>query len=142
VITDLNGLATFTDISYGSYTIKETRAPKGFNLSDEILNVEVNGTETGKTYKAGTITDTKIKSSIKIKKLDQDGKVLQGAEFTLYDSNNNALETVVSDKDGIIVFNDVIYGDYYIKETKAPDGYVSSRDIIKVSIIENGVVYY
>ncbi|WP_322396184.1 MSCRAMM family protein, partial [Clostridium perfringens] len=95
-----------------------------------------------KTYKAGTITDTKIKASIKIKKLDQDGKVLRGAEFTLYDSNNNALETVVSDKDGIIVFNDVIYGDYYIKETKAPEGYVSSSDIIKVSIMENGVVYY
>jgi LPXTG-motif cell wall-anchored protein/uncharacterized repeat protein (TIGR01451 family) len=141
-ITDLNGLAIFNDIPYGSYTIKETRAPKGFNLSDEILNAEVNGTETGKTYKAGTITDTKIKASIKIKKLDQDGKVLQGAEFTLYDSNNNALKTVVSDKDGIIVFNDVLYGEYYIKETKAPEGYVSSSDIIKVSIMENGVVYY
>lgn len=141
-ITDLNGLAIFTDIPYGSYEVKETRAPKGYNISDEILNVEVNGTETGKTYEAGTITDTKIKSSIKIKKLDQDGNALQGAEFTLYDSNNNALEAVVSDKDGIIVFNDVLYGDYYIKETKAPEGYVSSSDIIKVSIIENGVVYY
>ncbi|MDZ5010394.1 hypothetical protein GNF77_16100, partial [Clostridium perfringens] len=107
-ISDANGIARFEAVDYGIYTIKETRAPEGYNISDEILNVEVNGTETGKTYKAGTITDTKIKASINIKKLDQDGKVLRGAEFTFYDSNNNALETVVSDKDGIIVFNDVI----------------------------------
>lgn len=38
-ISDKNGRATFKDIDYGNYTIKETKAPKGYILSEKQLEV-------------------------------------------------------------------------------------------------------
>ena len=37
-----SGTATFEDVNYGVYYIKETQAPMGYLLSDEVLKVEIN----------------------------------------------------------------------------------------------------
>ena len=37
-----SGTATFEDVTYGVYYIKETQAPMGYLLSDEVLKVEIN----------------------------------------------------------------------------------------------------
>ncbi len=37
-----NGTATFEDLRYGTYHIKEINAPKGYKLSDKITKVEIN----------------------------------------------------------------------------------------------------
>ncbi|QAA30490.1 SpaA isopeptide-forming pilin-related protein [Clostridium manihotivorum] len=141
VVTEENGTAIFTDVEYGKYTIKETKAPKGYNISDKEIMVEVNGTESGKSYDAGTVTDTKIKGSIKINKIDQDGKPLKGAEFTLYDESGKALQTAVSMEDGIVLFKDLVYGKYSVKETKVPEGYIVSSNAIETSVESNGYTY-
>ncbi|MDT8715087.1 hypothetical protein IAI10_00135 [Clostridium sp. 19966] len=140
-VTDDTGLAKFLNIEYGKYYVKETRAPKGYTISDKKAAVEVNGIEDEKTYDAGTITDVKIRGAIQIKKLDQDGKPLKGAEFTLYDSEGKAIATAVSAEDGIVLFKDLVYGDYSVKETKVPEGYTASSDSINVSVETDGAVY-
>ncbi len=45
VVSDKDGIAAFNDVDYGSYTIKETKAPKGYILSKEELQVKVNSME-------------------------------------------------------------------------------------------------
>ncbi|WP_160669782.1 SpaA isopeptide-forming pilin-related protein [Clostridium sp. C8-1-8] len=140
-VTDSDGISRFTGVEYGKYAVRETRAPKGYNISDKLISVEVNGTESGKTYDAGDITDTKIRGSIQIKKLDQDGKPLKGAEFTVYDESGKAIQTAVSMEDGIVLFKDLVYGKYSIKETKVPEGYIGLKDIIEASIEQNGYTY-
>ena len=37
-----NGTVSFEDLRYGTYYIKETKAPKGYQLSDEIVKIEIN----------------------------------------------------------------------------------------------------
>ncbi|MGG7212518.1 SpaA isopeptide-forming pilin-related protein [Clostridium nigeriense] len=141
-VTNENGLVTFTNIPYGEYEIKETKAPVGYNLSSEILNVSVNGEETGLTYEIGKITNTQIKRNIKISKIDQDGNKVVGAEFTLYNKDNESIETDLTNEEGIALFEDVIYGEYYIMETKTPEGYIGTKEKIEVSIKENGSDYF
>lgn len=140
-VTDENGLVTFTNVPYGNYQVKETIAPEGYNLSEEVLKVSVDKEETGLLYEAGTITNTKIRANIKIKKLDQDGNKVIGAEFALYNSADEVIETSVTNEDGIALFKDIVYGEYYIKEIKTPEGYIGSDEKIEVSVKENNLVY-
>ncbi|WP_270629701.1 prealbumin-like fold domain-containing protein, partial [[Clostridium] innocuum] len=42
-------------------------------------------------------------------------------------------------KSGIAVFDGLIYGTVYVKETKAPAGYQLSKEVIKVTINDNWV---
>ncbi len=140
-VTDANGLVILVNVPYGEYKVKETRAPEGYNLSKEVLKVSVNKEDTGLVYEAGTITNTKIKANIKINKLDQDNNKIVGAEFTLYDKNDKPITTAVTNTDGIALFENVVYGDYYIKETKTPEGYIGTNEKIEVSVKENNLVY-
>ncbi|WP_291580385.1 SpaA isopeptide-forming pilin-related protein [Clostridium sp. UBA6640] len=137
--SDVKGRVQFNNVDYGSYTVKETKAPKGYSISDKEIFVDV--AEYEKTYELGNIKNDKIKSVIKIKKLDQQGRALQGAEFTLYDSKGKAVNTSLSGADGVVLFKDVIYGNYKVIETKAPKGYMASQDKIEVFVDKNGATY-
>lgn len=63
---------------------------------------------------------------LNIHKVNNKDKVLEGAEFTLYEDKDCSVEVdkQVSDKDGNLAFKNVQAGkEYYLKETKAPAGY-------------------
>ncbi|WP_446897317.1 SpaA isopeptide-forming pilin-related protein [Clostridium sp. LBM24168] len=60
VVTDENGLAEFTKVNPGKYTVKETKAPSGYSISDKILSVEINQS---KVYDLGTVQDAKEEGS-------------------------------------------------------------------------------
>lgn len=61
---------------------------------------------------------------------------LGGAEFTLYSDEDctDVVKTLTSGSDGYATLNSVSEGTYYLKETKAPDNYVSSSKIITITI--------
>src|SRR5699024_3069993 len=65
---------------------------------------------------------------------------LADAEFTVYlsktdaDSDTNPIETVTSDADGIAKFDGLKVGDYWVKETTAPDGWTADPDAQKVTV--------
>ena len=69
-----------------------------------------------------------------INKIDENGKALDGAKFTLYKKIKNEkdkeIEAVISgDKNNIFTFNGLDDGDYVLKETEVPDGYNKADDI-------------
>ena len=101
--TDENGRIVFQDIAHGTYTLKETKAPRGYLLSDETYEVEIS--EYGQEIIRLIIGNQKIKGSLEILKVDEDNKrPLSGASFTLYDTNMNKQEEVITNKDGKAVF--------------------------------------
>ncbi|MEG1255560.1 SpaA isopeptide-forming pilin-related protein [Clostridium sp.] len=140
-VSDENGKVQFENVEYGKYTIKETKAPEGYVLSEEVLTANV--TENDSTVKANpeSISNTKIRASVQVKKLDQDKKPLKGAEFTLYYADGKEVETSVSGEDGTALFKDLLYGEYMIKETKVPEGYLASEGTIKVFVDKDGTLY-
>ncbi|WP_234117677.1 SpaA isopeptide-forming pilin-related protein [Clostridium hydrogenum] len=139
--TGSDGKALFSTLKYDTnYSIKEITPPKGYNLSSEIYNFQVHNA-TGQQNIVYDYQDTKIKKDISFTKLGQDGKALQGAEFTLYKSDGitpildaeGKNVTATSDVNGIVTFPSIDYGDYKIKESTAPAGYLLSSDVIAAS---------
>ncbi|HDR7513949.1 SpaA isopeptide-forming pilin-related protein [Bacillus mobilis] len=75
-----------------------------------------------------------------IKADDKDDKVLlAGAEFTLYDqTGTTAIRTITTGDDGVAKFNNLRRDKYLIKETKAPKGYVISKELREGILVELG----
>ncbi|MGG3113701.1 SpaA isopeptide-forming pilin-related protein [Bacillus paranthracis] len=83
----------------------------------------------------------KGRGSLQIMKVDdKDQKVrLAGAEFTLYDqTGTTAIRPITTGDDGVAKFNNLRRDKYLIKETKAPTGYVISKELREGILVELG----
>lgn len=66
---------------------------------------------------------------------DDENKALEGIEFQLIDEKTGKiLKTGITDEYGKIDFGRLIYGNYLLKETKAPEGYLTPTEAYKVTI--------
>lgn len=69
------------------------------------------------------------------------GKGLEGAEFGVYEDEalTTSLRTIRSDENGTVTLSNLSYGEvYYLKETKAPSGYVAGNTVYKVVVESPG----
>ena len=76
--------------------------------------------------------------------MNADGSVgshpLPGAGFSLYDNmecTGTPLYTAVAGEDGIVHFDNVMLGTYYMKETTVPPGYSENLTLYKVEVLED-----
>ena len=120
-------------IPAGDYTLRETAAPYGYLIANEVdFTVE----ETGEIQKVA-MTDERVKGKIALyKTCSKTGKPLKGVTFELRNKDGKKLDTLVTDKTGyaetglldICTYNkDGSFGEdipYYIVETKAAEGYI------------------
>ena len=120
------------------YILKETKTPEGYMTApDRTLVVS------GEQNMDIEIKEQPVLTDIEVQKVDaQTKKVIRSKdfEFTMYSDAEckNAITTVSADKNaGTATFKDLRYGTYYIKETKAPTGYLLSKEIKKVVIDDN-----
>lgn len=98
-----------------------------------------------KCYSDGDTAENKIiRGSIEGLKTDPNGRVLRGAVIGLFYpfetefSADTAIETFETDEAGRFSFENVPYGDWIIRELKAPDGYILSDENYTVTVRENG----
>lgn len=121
-ITDASGYAYFRDVEHGTYKLVETETAEGYDINSfKPQDVTVNG-EAVKIE----VGNNKITGDIKVLKVDKDtNKPLKDVEFKLFkaDDEENALRTLKTDENGIVLFEDVEYGSYIIVETKTIEGY-------------------
>lgn len=85
-----------------------------------------------------------ILKKIRIVKADSKTKetIKANFKFGIYEDENctKLIKEVKSDKEqGTVTFEDLKYGTYFIKETKAPSTYQLSDKIIKVEINDEGI---
>lgn len=90
------------------------------------------------------IENNLIYGSVKGLKIDRETQeVIKGATFGLFKSDTtelteeNAILTAVTDESGIFAFNNVPFGEYFIKELKPADGYLDNEDVFTVIIKDN-----
>lgn len=144
--TDANGKVSFKGLTYGIHTIEEKSVPDGYTKNpgkvtftvvennDLTVNSNTSTDATGKmTFSVQsngcgllTVEDVLQPYNLKLHKVNESGKVLEGAEFTIYSDAGctKAIETKATASDGIVTFSNLVVGTkYYIKETKAPQGY-------------------
>lgn len=116
-------------IPVGTVTMQETKAPEGYKLNDETFIVKViseGSDEFLSTYQEPIVPEQVIKGKIRIAKKDKDtGKVIQvaGTVFDIY-YDGKVVSSMTTDETGYAVSEPLAYGEYVIKEAKAPNGYV------------------
>ena len=141
-----DGGFSFADVPYGNWIVREIEAPTGFVLSDETFAVTVDKDDAVIEVE---IENTLIRGTVQLTKVDKDypDNKLTGAEFAVYrDSNGNKeldaddelLGTLTETGTGVYEMPDLIYGGYFVKETKAPEGFYLDENAYYFEIIENG----
>ena len=123
-----------------TYILKETTAPYGYEITEEIEFTVTTDKETQKIE----MKDMPILKNIKVIKVDSETKetIKDKFTFTIYENPEctKLIKEIQSNKeDGTAIFEDLRYGIYYIKETKAPTDYELSSKVVKVEINDKGI---
>lgn len=128
--TNENGEIPNIPVVPGTYTFKETYAPSGYALNTAIktFTVTADGKVTGDTV----IRDELNK--VMLRKTKQNGEALAGAVFGLFDGEGNQVQEATSDAEGSVLFQQIAYGAYTIRELSAPYGYHPSEEEWTVTI--------
>lgn len=129
IATDANGKAYITGLKFGNYTVTETKAPEGYVLKGDRYSIAISRQQTEVTLRLKN-----DKAMYKVTAIKQDagenGKLLVGAEFTLYSAEGAVVAKAVTGYDGTAVF-EVPEGKYKLIETRAPAGYQLSGDFVR-----------
>ncbi|MFV1029009.1 choice-of-anchor A family protein, partial [Bacillus tropicus] len=136
--TDKTGKVISQKLEPGKYTLKETKAPQGYKLLKEEIEVVV---EANKVVQVQVENAKELGSLQVIKKDAESGKVLEGAEFRLKNENGQVVgEAKTTNKDGVVKFENLVPGKYTLEETKAPEGYKAVEVTVEVNVVANEVV--
>lgn len=141
-----DGSFSFTRVPYGNWIVREIEAPTGFVLSEKAYPVTV---DADCAVIEVEIENTCIRGTAQLTKTDRDypDNKLTGAEFTVYrDSNDNKeldadderLGTLTETGIGVYEMSDLLYGGYFVKETKAPAGFYLDDNAYYFEIVEDG----
>lgn len=144
-----DGSFAFKKVPYGNWIVKEIEAPEGFVLDGTAHAVTIDRNE---QIIEAEITNEYIHGNIRLTKVDADypDNKLTGATFEVYKDVNG--DGKLDDKDelvgnleetsvGIYEIQELLYGKYLVKETKAPEGFVLDEGVYSVSITEDEKTY-
>ncbi|BDD41425.1 Cna B-type domain-containing protein [Streptococcus ruminantium] len=86
------------------------------------------------TYQSASGTAAGYNYSITIKKVNEAGEALAGAEFTVTrKSTGQVIGTFTTDSEGKIIIGKLLRDEYILTETKAPAGYVIAAPVEKIA---------
>ena len=117
------------------------------NKASQQVSITYKDENTEVVFGSANFENARQKLNLSVSKVDSESKKgLAGAEFTIYPKNDivnvkgqllvakdTALETIITDDNGKAKFTlDLPLGEYYIKETKAPDGYASTDKVVDI----------
>lgn len=129
IATDANGKAYITGLKFGNYAVTETKAPEGYVLKGDRHSIAISRQQTEVTLRLKNDKAMYKVTAIK-QDADENGKLLVGAEFTLYSAEGAVVAKAVTGYDGAAVF-EVPEGKYKLIETRAPAGYQLSGDFVR-----------
>lgn len=141
-----DGSFSFEGIPYGTWYIREIEQPADFVLDDTVYPVTIG--------KDGQVVEIKIvnkyiRGNIHLTKVDAEypDNKLTGATFEVYKDSNGSgklddgdelLGTLTEKEIGSYEMKDLFYGRYFVKETKAPEGFVLDTGVYEVMIDTDG----
>ena len=149
VTTDANGTCKFKALGYGQHKIREVSVPDEYTVNAGIVtftvakdnkitldsNTAADNSMQFVVQPDGTallsVEDTLAPYTLKVTKVNEKGKTLEGAEFTIYTDKDcrTELAKIVTDSNGVATTEPLtVEKKYYLKETKAPQGYRIPKD--------------
>ena len=154
VTTGEDGKAVAENLPLGSYYVVEKTAPEGFVLNHDRSDVTFvyADQDTPVIEQEVTVGDDRQKVAIQVEKQDaENGATVAGAVFGIYNKADikadgkvivkadTLLQEMTSDNDGLAACTlDLPLGQYYVKELKAPAGFVSSDEVLNLDASYQG----
>ena len=146
-VTDEAGVATLNEkLLKGKYYYKELKTAGPEYVPDESVHsfeliLANSKIDTFNLNEFFPIENNRVKGKLRIVKIDADGKVpLAGAEFDMFNSDDVLIGHLVTDANGLAETEELPYGSYYLKETKAPEGYQSTDTKFEAKIVHNNEI--
>lgn len=140
LITDKKGECISKELRVDKkYILKETKTLSNYVLNDEVINITLSPDE----LKTIAITNEKIKGKIKVVKYSsEDNKYteliantpLENVVFEIIDSNNQVVDKITTNKDGIAITKDLLKGTYIVREIKQADYYLLNENVFEIEI--------
>ena len=154
VTTGEDGKAVADNLPLGSYYVVEKTAPEGFVLNHDRSEVTFvyADQDTPVIEQEVTVGNDRQKVAIQVEKQDaENAATVAGAVFGIYNKEDikadgkvivkadTLLQEMTSDKDGLAACTlDLPLGQYYVKELKAPAGYVFSDEVLNLDASYQG----
>lgn len=134
--TNQKGIAYSSNLSFGKYTIKETKAPIGYTLDDSFFEFSIDD-KNYSTPDTLVFADQKIANEVSITKIDAiSKKALSGASLQLTSQDGKVIEEWISSKKSYKL--KLGFGKYKVCELSAPTGYRKINKCTKIKVSENG----
>lgn len=135
-VTDENGIVTVNGLEPGDYILKEGQAPNGYVTSDTEYPFTIVDNTTNISF--DITNERNVNITVALNKTNENGAKLSGAEISVFEAddafnitNQTPVFTGVTSNDANLIINELTYGNYVVKEMKAPAGY---------AISDNGVI--
>ena len=145
---DENMKAVFSvKLPFAKYYVREIFTDEHYILGDEKYSFDFTyqGQETEAVcIDCGEFENRLKRGTVKGLKLDENNEPLENAVFGLFKpdctefTEENALMTAKSDDKGCFSFADIPFGEFAVREIKAPTGYILSDKVYQVNITEDG----
>lgn len=144
-----DGSFYFDNVPYGNWCVREIAPPTAFVLNEQIFDVNIAENEHVVEIE---IVNEFIRGNITLTKVDKDypDNKLTGAEFEVFEDTNGNGEYDNEDKSigklteietGIYAMNDLVYGQYFVREIKAPENFLLDENVYSVFIDTDGKTY-
>lgn len=122
LVTDENGIAETDLLPYDLYTIVETKTQEGYVLDGHQHIILLS--RDGEIYEFGLVNE-KIRGQIKVIKTDGKTKTpLDGVVFELEDSEGNVIAELITDREGVAITDELVYGKYVLTEKLTGEAYL------------------
>lgn len=147
VSLDENMEAVFSvKLPFAKYYVREVSTDEHYILGDKKYSFDFKYSEEAETViiDCGEFENKLKRGTVKGLKLDENNEPLENAVFGLFKpdctefTEENALMTAKSDDKGCFSFADIPFGEFAVREIKAPKGYILSDKVYQVNITEDG----
>ena len=131
-VTNEAGILEVRGLTYGTYFIKEIKAPDGYVMIEDKIEVNIDNVS-----KILEIKNELQYGNLVVKKVDYDSNLpIKNAKVAIFKDDITIFEGYTNEF-GIIEVKNIPLGLYFVKEVEAPDGYVKNNQTYEVELIEH-----
>ena len=135
-------------LPFAKYYVREISTDEHYILGDEKYSFDFKYSEEAETViiDCGEFENKLKRGTVKGLKVNENNEPLENAVFGLFKADctelteENTLMTAKSDDKGCFSFADIPFGEFAVREIKAPTGYILSDKVYQVNITEEGQV--
>jgi len=140
-------LKDFAQLPQGNYYLQELTSPPRYQLDTTLYPFTIGDYDQNISQVTISINDGNPiinylkRKALEVKKVDESNPSLglADAKIALYDEDMNLLQTLSTNQEGLLQFDNLEYGTYYVQEIEAPIGYELNNEVYEIHLNDDSV---